>query len=279
MQALGSNPRMLLTQQALAAKIAAGGGPKVDRARKALTYFGGPIIQSPEVVPVFWTAATQFQSQIKTFYSAVTTSTFMSFFTQYNTTTPKQTFVAGKLGPSFTDTDTQTSVLDADIQTELLRLFNAGSIPGPTNNILYAVHFPPGVTINLQGSLSCQVFCAYHSTFQVQTAAGAIQDVFYSVLPDQGGGCAGGCGANASEVNNLTSVASHEFSEALTDAAVGIATVFGPPLGWDDQANGEEIGDLCNAQQGSVVIGGQTFVVQKEWSNNANTRAGACVTP
>jgi hypothetical protein len=56
--------------------------------------------------------------------------------------------------------------------------------------------------------------------------------------------------------------------EAVTDAAVGLATGNSSPLGWYDQANGE-IGDICNAEQGQVA----GYTVQKEWSNSQ----GACI--
>jgi hypothetical protein len=55
----------------------------------------------------------------------------------------------------------------------------------------------------------------------------------------------------------------------MTDAFVGIATVFGPPLAWYDMTNGE-IGDICNGQQGSYVANGTTYTIQLEFSNSAN---------
>ena len=63
--------------------------------------------------------------------------------------------------------------------------------------------------------------------------------------------------------NNTTSVASHELTEASTDADVGENN-----LAWYDDTNGE-IGDICNAEQGSIA----GYVVQKQWSN----KAGACI--
>ena len=136
-------------------------------------------------------------------------------------------------------------------------------MPAPTADTLYMVHFPPGVSIDLDGSGSCVVFCAYHNTF-VHNGV----NVYYGVMPDQGGSCAGGCGTDPSLFNNLTSVSSHELIEAVTDAAVGLATTVGPPLAWYDQTNGE-IGDICNAQQGSIA----GYTVQAEWSN----KASACI--
>jgi hypothetical protein len=166
----------------------------------------------------------------------------------------------------FVDNRTTTRVSDAAIHTELNRLFTAGSLPAPTANNYYPVHFPAGVTVTApDGSQSCVVFCAYHGTY-VRNGV----NVNYGVIPDQGGGCAGGCGGNAQRVNNMDSVASHELIEAVTDPAVGLATVFGPPLAWYDMTNGE-IGDICNGQQGTTVGGdGVTYTIQLEFSNAAN---------
>ncbi|KAJ3330829.1 hypothetical protein HDU76_004747 [Blyttiomyces sp. JEL0837] len=97
--------------------------------------------------------------------------------------------------------------------------------------------------------------------------------VYYGVIPDQGGSCAGGCGSNSNPFNNLCSVASHELVEATTDPAIGVVTgAIGSPAAWYDSADGNaggEIGDICNGQQGTV----NGYTVQKEWSN----KAGACV--
>ena len=51
-----------------------------------------------------------------------------------------------------------------------------------------------------------------------------------------------------------------------------MATVFGPPLAWYDGTNGE-IGDICNAQQGTITLNGLSYTMQKEWSN----QKGACI--
>ena len=80
------------------------------------------------------------------------------------------------------------------------------------------------------------------------------------MIPDQGGSCAGGCGLDPTPFNNLTSVASHELVEIVTDPSPGSS--------WYDQNLNEEIADICLAQQGSAA----GYVVQRQWSN-AN---GAC---
>jgi hypothetical protein len=224
-----------------------------------LTNFGGPTLKAISVHPVFWTSATQFQPNINAFYNAVTKSTLYDMLSQYGV--GRGSGVAGLV-----DNRTTTNLSDAALHTELNRLFTAGSLPAPNANNYYPIHFPAGVRITApDGSRSCVQFCAYHGTY-VRSGV----NVNYGVIPDQGGGCAGGCGNNASRQNNMNSVSSHELIEATTDPAVGLATVIGSPLAWYDPNNGE-IGDICNGQQGTTVGGdGVTYVIQTEFSNSAN---------
>jgi hypothetical protein len=225
-----------------------------------LTFFGGPVLKNVAVHPVFWNSATKLQSNINSFYPAVVGgSPLYRMLAQYSSI-GSGTSVAG-----IVDTSTTRSVSDATVQSRISALITAGRLPAPNANTYYPVHFPSGMTITApDGSRSCVQFCAYHGTF-VRNGV----NVNYGIVPDIGqSGCNGGCGGST-VTNNTDSVASHELVEATTDPAVGLATVFGPPLGWYDQPDNQEIGDLCNAQQGSTA----GFVVQKEWSNAAH----ACV--
>ncbi len=234
-----------------------------------LTYYGGPVLQHVKVVQVNWGTGVNYATFLSQFYTDITNSTYFDWLSEYNTTSPAQSIGRGTFGGAITDTavGSGSSITDAQIQTEISNRISDGTYPAPTADTIYMMHFPPGKSITASdGSQSCVQFCAYHGTF---TRNG--QNIYYGVLPDLGGSCAGGCGT-ASQQNNTTSVASHELIEAVTDAAVGIATVIGPPLAWYDQTNGE-IGDICNAQQGSVTSNGTTYTVQKEWSNAQN----ACV--
>jgi hypothetical protein len=237
-----------------------------------LTYYGGPIVQNVAVTPIYWNNSYAFQSTLNAFYGAVVTGTYVTFLQQYNTASPAQKFGNGTTGASFVDSQTGTSLTDAQIQTYLAGLITAGKVPAPTNNTYYPIHFPAGVHISMGGSSSCVSggFCAYHGTF---THNG--QDVYYGVLPDVSqSGCAGGCGSSTA-ANNNTSVSSHEYTEMLTDPAVGLATVFGPPLAWYNASLGE-IGDICNGQQTTATLGdGKVYTVQKEFSNSTHS----CVTP
>ncbi len=232
-------------------------GIKSAAASKRLTYYGGPVLTHVNVVPVYWNSSVAFQSNLNSFYSTIVTSSlYTSLLPQYSG------IGTGTRGTPFVGTKSAGSYTDAQVQAYLNTLFAAGSIPAPNANNYYPVHFPPSTSITASdGSRSCVQFCAYHGTY-VRNGV----NVNYGIVPDQGGGCAGGCGANASRVNNLTSVASHELVEATTDPAVGLATVYGPPLAWYNATYGE-IGDICNAQQATV----SGYVVQKEWSNSKSS--------
>ncbi len=261
-----------------------------------LTYFGGPVISNVHVVQVLYGSGS-YNAQVAgtatpsmgNFFGDLTgtNSGYVSLLTQYNTPASGgtgQTIGNGtfdglfQIAPSAGNNG--ATISDAQIQSELLAQITAGHLPAPILdaaghvNTLYMIYFPPGKKITQGGSSSCVAggFCAYHGTTSTTLNS---KNILYGVLPDMqaGSGCATGCG-NSSTFGNYTSVTSHELTEAITDADVGIATTFAPPLAWYDMTNGE-IGDICNAQQGSYTANGTTYTIQLEFSNAANN----CVLP
>jgi hypothetical protein len=178
--------------------------------------------------------------------------------------------------------NTNLSLGDADIQTELAKQIQAGNLPAPDDDRYYAINFPSGYTeIDPTGSASCQAFCAYHGTFLLSG-----QNIYYGVLPDlnPAGNCKNVCVASNVPVfqDDAQLAASHELTEAVTDADVGLFGFSGPftrPLAWvggTDQGWGsaEEIGDLCAFQPGTLTTSdGGTFMVQKEYDN----ATGSCI--
>ncbi|KAJ3308008.1 hypothetical protein HDU76_004188 [Blyttiomyces sp. JEL0837] len=244
--------------------------PTVGR-RATNAHYGGPVISNVEVHTIFY-GNTNYQSQINSFYGGIANSNFLSWLSEYNT--PSQTIGTGSFVDSYTETGTIQTTLDDvnDIQPYLTNLVSQGVIT-PNANTYYPIHFGPGISITQGGSSSCQQFCAYHGTIDISSLNVGTQYLYYGVIPDQGGACAGGCGASSNTFKNLCSVSSHELVEAITDAAVGVASGNSAPLAWYDQTNGE-IGDICNAQQGTIVGGdGVTYTVQAQWSNAQN----ACI--
>lgn len=241
--------------------------PKADEGRspravsKKLTNYGGPVLTHVNVIPVYWNANVQYMSNLTSFYQYIVASPmYTSLLPQYSS------IGAGTVDAPYVGSQPSTGTYsDAQVQAYLTSLINAGAVPAPNANNYYAMHFPSGISLTASdGSKSCVTWCAYHGTYVLNGV-----NVNYGIVPDQGGSCAGGCGANSQRVNNLTSVSSHELVEATTDPAVGLATTYAPPLAWYNKTYGE-IGDICNAQQATV----SGWVVQKEWSNSKN----ACAT-
>jgi hypothetical protein len=252
-----------------------------------LTYYGGRVVSNLQVVQVIWGAGSYLPQVTSTstpsmasFYQEVLNSSYVDWLTEYDTTglptpTSSQTIGRGSFLHQYviTPSTTSTTVDDSTIQTEIAAQIAAGHLPAPTTdgngntNTYYAIFFPNGTTITQGGTSSCVGggFCAYHGTV---APAGSLREFFYGVHPDMqaGSGCDTGCGAG-SPFGNYTSVASHEMTETITDSEVGLAQNFAPPLAWYDGNNGE-IGDICNAQQGTVTgADGVTYTVQQEWSN------------
>jgi len=260
-----------------------------------LSYFGGPVISNVHVVEVLYGSGSYLPQvagtttpNMETFYSDLTgtNSGYISLLTQYDTPTSGgtgQTIGNGTFDGLFqivpSPSNDGSTIDDTQIQAELLAQISAGHLPGPrldaagNVNTLYMIYFPPGKVITLSGSTSCVAggFCAYHGTTSNTFQS---KNLLYGVQPDmQSGGCSVGCGTS-SVFGNYTSVSSHELTEAITDADVGIATTFAPPLAWYDMNYGE-IGDICNGQQGTYVANGTSYTIQLEFSNAANN----CVLP
>jgi len=261
-----------------------------------LSYFGGPVISNVHVVQVLYGSGS-YDPQVAgtstptmgNFFGDLTgtSSGYITLLTQYNTPASggtNQTIGNGTFDGLFQITPSSansgSTIDDTQIQAELLAQISAASLPSPVLdaagnvNTLYMIYFPPGITITQGGSSSCVAggFCAYHGTTSNTLNS---KNILYGVMPDMqpGSGCAQGCG-NSTTFGNYTSVTSHELTEAITDADVGIATTFSPPLAWYDMTNGE-IGDICNGQQGTYVANGTTYTIQLEFSNSAND----CVLP
>jgi hypothetical protein len=237
--------------------------PVTEAAPVRLTYYGGPVIPAVKVYAVYWGSRVNHQAHLNAFYASVTNSNYFDWLSEYNT--PTQTIGRGTFGGGFviTPSSAATRVTDAVVQAEISAQMDAGVLPQTDGvNSLYMLHFPPGITLVAPDneSTSCTKFCAYHGTYKKND-----QYVFYGIHPDlQSAGCSFGCGFGSPQ-DNITTVASHELIEAVTDAAVGLAKELAPPLSWYNEQKGE-VGDICNGQSARI----NNFAVQKQWSNVQN---------
>ncbi len=215
-----------------------------------LTYRGGRLLTSVRVFTFFWGAAWQqdpqsgLLAQLNGFFDYVLTSPLMDQLAEYSVDGLTIGHGTRTGTATITDGPTGSSVTDADVQ-----VFIQGQVAQPDSEGLYFVFLPPGVSVSLDGSLSCSSFCGYHSGINGTT--------FYAVMPyPDCSGCVGGLAL----LDALTSTSSHELCEAITDPI--------PGQGYYDDQNGE-IGDICAWQTRQL----GAYTVQLEWSNSA----GRCI--
>ena len=234
--------------------------PQPEASGCKLQYGGGPLLQNVKVFDVFYNTGNTYRDMLTAYYTAITASAYFDWLSEYNSGSYK--IGRGTFIGYYEDTNSSTAkktLDDSAIGPYLDGLIAANKIPAPDDNTIYQIYFPASVTITLQGSQSCSVFCAYHNGWDHGNQRGR-----YSVIPDvTQSPCKGGCGSSSTQFNNLTSVSSHELIEAVTDPDNNSS--------WVDTSSQScgEIGDICNAQQGTI----GSYTVQKEWSNKNN----ACI--
>jgi hypothetical protein len=218
-----------------------------------LTYRGGPLLAQVEVYTLYlgsaWTAPAlgKISSDINSFFGSILASDLIGGLSEYST--GSYPIASGRfIGTTIlSDVEPPTSVTDEWIRSKLVELTNPGSaLPPPNSNLVYFVYLPPGVSLVLGGSKSCQAFCGYHDQIDGK--------LFYAAMPYPN---CNGCLGSLSTFEALTSTSSHELCEAITDPIPGAS--------WYDDANGE-IGDICAWQTRQV----GEYTVQLEWSNKDN---------
>jgi hypothetical protein len=237
-------------------------GPRAGAAKAAgaddgaipLVYHGGPLLSSVEVFTVFLGAAWQstqadLAKRLNDFFTFVLTSPLMDQLKEFSV--DGFPINHGSLTGTVTVPGALPHVMqNTRVQTTLQGLASLGTIPAPSANSLYFVFLPPNIVSELQGELSCQRFCGFHDSFDLNGTTAA-----YAVIPFAN--CPG-CTRGFSMFDSLTRVVSHELCEAITNPSQG---------GWftepPDGSPGEEIGDLCS--EGTKPL--SAFQVQTEFSN------------
>ena len=190
-------------------------------------------------------------------FSNITGSEYMNIGSLYGVSTnidfKGTALVNDYLGDHLQDSDL------AKIVNDFTSPSNPDGAPA-SNNSIYFIYTAPNVR-----EQSDDVACAFHSD------TGGLKYAWVSGFNAQPNV---GCGA--SETNSITSSASHEFFETLTDPLVAEATVYGPPLGWYDSGptNQGENGDPCNQESFSGNLNGATYWLQSIFVNDASKPAG-----
>jgi len=170
---------------------------------------------------------------------------------------------------------------DSDIRIEVLNALNTNHWT-PSNEANFFVYIASGEGECLPGFGGCfgqaGGFCGYHGAFFATPDQGVtFFPVHYAFVGYIDGQILQGCGPGAPYPSGDGSsdvgikVTSHEQMEMITDPE--------PPSGWIDSIS-QEIGDKChttfgprNAQGADVILSGNPYLVQEEWSNTISNCA------
>jgi hypothetical protein len=212
----------------------------------AVTYHGGPVLPNVEVEAVFigsrWRSSPDLAAQadrLGGFLSYLANSSYMDMLTRAGYGVGRGSYT----GSVVDAVDLPAVIGDADVQAELQKLINAGTVPPPDGNRLYFVYVEPDVVVGALAGNSASDFLGYHDSFGPGGAA-----VNYAVVPTPGGPNATGEGTLFQQ---QTATSSHELAEAVTNPQ-GTA--------WFNDKTGDEIGDIVNGR--NVYLNG--YLVQKE---------------
>jgi len=231
-------------------------------------YYGGSVFSNVKLVSVMWNKDVNptTSQAIPGFSAAIVNSTYVDQMSEYNTKGVKA--INGHRGTKqvigrgtylgqvvLKPKNKSTTLTDDDVQAELQHQVKIGVLPPRDLGTLYMVYFPDGITITLDGLVSCQSFGAYH--FATNDLALSKKNLFYSVEPS--------CHYSLS---NITFAASHEYAEATTDNVPTPGDFPDFPQAWND-ANGAEIGDKCGGS-GQLTAGASHWTVTQYYLNTKN---------
>jgi len=116
-------------------------------------------------------------------------------------------------------------VNDSALSQFVDNMVSTGELPPQDGSTLYSIMLPPGITVILQGSSSCNSFCGYHS----RTSKGN----YYAVMIDPS--CIG-CHGSFTPAEGRTMVYAHEYAEWRSDPDLNA---------WYNDATGMENADEC----------------------------------
>src|SRR5438270_3182980 len=123
----------------------------------SLQYHGGPVLQSVEVVPIYWGAAwasgtnAQLTNQLDGFFDFIVTSEYMDLLNEYSTASTPIQHGSRLASERISNSEPGTivggvrQVTDAQIQSALQGWITNHTVPATTANTLYFIFLPPDV--------------------------------------------------------------------------------------------------------------------------------------
>ena len=231
----------------------------ITAAAPHLEYLGGKILTAPKFVSIFygdyWNTAQGVRDRAyqDKFAASLVKGSYTSIWREYGSG-------AGKfLGSVQLNSTNPSKVTEAGIQKIIANGLATGTIQAGPAQTVYTVFLPPGAVLESgDGTSSREGMGGYHGSFNLRPG----KKIYYAaiVFPAPGNGI----NFTTKPKDSISIVASHEWSEAVTDPDVNNGKT-----AWYDMNYGE-IGDIpinIGMQLKDVFgrLGG--FAVQKEWSN------------
>jgi hypothetical protein len=232
--------------------------PAPHPAMATIVNAGGTVIHTPRIVTITF-PGDAYRATIEDFVRQMGNSKYWAANTTEYGVGP------AVAGPPIHVAEMQPSIVDDVAIQRFLRTKLDGTSPEwgtADEETIYALYYPPGVKINLQGYMSCDVFGGYHSETLVGT-----KTVTYAVIPR----CPSFADLHGFDV--VTVASSHEFIECANDPRPFTRPSFADSD--DDHAiwglyTGGETGDMCTFNKGAFYTPDDLpFLVQRSWSNVA----------
>ncbi len=213
-----------------------------------VAYGSGEVVSAPRVVVVYWGFQNfGFVPAMNRFYSQILGSSYFDWLSDYST--PQQSIGRGTFAGSFAIRSSDSGPVGTiRIAREIDAQIISGTIPAPTADTIYMIHFGPTMNPAIGTSIggivlgpSTGSFCGYH--FAARTQVPVAPPLLYAygpkiriaVVPTVFG--VASCTTGGGLVDDATSIASHELMEAITDPDPAILNMF-PVIGETITCNG-----------------------------------------
>jgi hypothetical protein len=229
-----------------------GGGGRVVN----LTWHNGPVLHGTTVNPVFWGTAWSSatftgdkQTGLDTLYTGIGGTGYAHTNSEYTDASGPVDTTNIHLGSDLTDSTATPSGAPSTAQV-------LAEVAKVTNNKPIAGAYYPVYSDQPRGNAG---YCAWHSAGTI--GGTPVEFGFFFNLDGDPGCDPGDSGIEHSQgLAALANVSGHELSEMLTDPQLNA---------WYDQ-QGQENADKCAWKfNGTVMIGGQSWKIQGNWSNAA----------
>jgi len=234
--------------------------------------YGGPVLATPKVVPIFFAHEDASKiTAVTDFFGKLPASSYWTNVAQeYGVTslTIAQALTLSENAPQAID--------DKGIESWLTNAIATNEVPAnEPSKTIYFLYYPSTTTVTYQGIKSCTGFGGYH---------GETNGAVYAEV----NGCASygaklAPGETVTGNDEATGLTTHELFEAVTDPFVKTnpkyASIDQAHTAWQLFLYGGEIGDTCEMQPGAFFKDGTIgYMVQRVWSNAAaNAGSDPCV--